>query len=259
MLKENKYYPKVLDIFIKDLISKKYLIVALTSKTYSEVIKLYQLNNIKFAFSVENGSSFFIPRSINNNHLAFKKVINNKAITSYEILRKLKLIPIEYKKNIIFIKDLALEKQIKITKLKKNELIDFNNREFSVSLIWNGTNSVLYLFEKYLNKINLRATFGGKLINISGVHSKLDALIYFKQMYLKKFNAKKCIFISIGDSQNDVEILNYSDYSGIVIRQDKRKISLIKNHKVYISSSYAPEGWVELLERITKEMESENI
>ena len=97
------------------------------------------------------------------------------------------------------------------------------------------------------------------MINISGVHSKLDALIYFKQMYLKKFNTKKCISISIGDSQNDVEILNYSDYSGIVIRQDKRKISLIKNHKVYISSSYAPEGWVELLERITKEMESENI
>ena len=75
--------------------------------------------------------------------------------------------------------------------LKLIELIDFNNREFSVSLIWNGTNSVLYLFKKYLNKINLRATFGGKMINISGVHSKLDALIYFKQMYLKKFNTKK--------------------------------------------------------------------
>ena len=46
----------------------------------------------------ENGSSFFIPRSINNNHLTFKKVINKKAITSYEILRKLKLTTPGYKK-----------------------------------------------------------------------------------------------------------------------------------------------------------------
>ena len=45
-------------------------------------------------------------------------------------------------------------------------------------------------------------------------------------MYLKKFNTNNCITISIGDSQNDVEILNYTDYSGIVIRKEKSKIRL---------------------------------
>ena len=75
-------------------------------------------------------------------------------------------------------------------------------------------------------KLNLQATFGGKMINISGIHTKLDALIYFKKMYLKEFKTNKSITISIGDSQNDVEILNYTDYSGIVIREDKSKIKL---------------------------------
>ena len=58
---------------------------------------------------------------------------------------------------------------------------------------------------------------------------------------------------------NDVEILNYTDYSGIVIRKEKSKISLIKNHNVFISKSSAPEGWVELLTKINKEMERKNI
>ena len=121
--------------------------------------------------------------------------------------------------------------------------------------MWKGNIALLTLFRKYLMKLNLQATFGGKMINISGAHNKLDALIYFKKMYLKKFNKNNCITISIGDSQNDVEILNYTDYSGIVIRKEKSKISLIKNHNVFISNSSAPEGWVELLTKINKEME----
>ena len=138
MLKENKYYPKVLDNFIKKLISKNYIIVALTSKTYSEVKKLYNKNNIKFPLSSENGSSFYIPKSKNNKDLTFKKVINKKAIKSNEILRRLKILPIRFLRNITFIKDLSLDKQAKITKLKKSELVEFNNRNFSVSIIWNG-------------------------------------------------------------------------------------------------------------------------
>ena len=79
------------------------------------------------------------------------------------------------------------------------------------------------------------------------------------ETYIKQYKAKDCITVSIGDSQNDVEMLNHTDYSGIVIRKDKKKLNLIKNQNVFISNSFAPEGWVELLNRITKEMEAKNI
>ena len=65
MLKENRYHPNVLDKFIKKLTLRNFLIVALTSKTYSEVINLYKLNNITFPFSTENGASFYIPNKEN--------------------------------------------------------------------------------------------------------------------------------------------------------------------------------------------------
>ena len=78
------------------------------------------------------------------------------AIKSNEILRKLKILPIRFLSNITFIKDLSIDKQAEITKLKKSELADFNNRNFSVSIIWNGNNALLTLFRKYLIKLNLQ-------------------------------------------------------------------------------------------------------
>ena len=259
MLKENRYHPNVLDKFIKKLTLRNFLIVALTSKTYSEVINLYKLNNIRFPFSTENGATFFVPKSNNKQDLVFKQIINKNATTSDKIIRKIDSLPINSKKNIVFIKDLSFDKQMKITKLKMQELEYFNRRNFSVSIIWKGSNYSLFSLKKYLKRLKLQATFGGKMINISGVHNKLDALIYFKQLYLKNLNMEKCITVSIGDSQNDVEILNYSDYSGIVIRKDKGKIKLIKNHNVFISSKPAPEGWVQLLSKINRKMEKEDI
>ena len=255
MLNDNKYYPKILDEFIRKLISKNYIIVALTSKTHSEVIKLYKSNNIKFPFSTENGSSFYIPNSNNQKDLTFKNIINKQAIKSLKILNKLKEAPNKFLKHIIFIKDLTFKEQIKITKLKISELEYFNKRQFSIAIMWKGNKALFALFENYLKKFNLQATFGGKMINISGIHNKLDALKYFKKNYIKKSNKQKCTTISIGDSENDIEILNYTDYSGIVIRKDKKNLKLIKNHKVFISTSIAPKGWVELLKNITKEME----
>ena len=259
MLKENKYYPNVLDIFIKELKLKNFLIIALTSKTYSEVVNLYKLNNIKFPFSAENGATFFVPKSNNKQDLVFKQIINKNATTSEKIIRKIECLPFNIKKNIVFIKDLSVDKQMKITRLKRQELKYFNRRNFSVSIIWKASNYSLFSLKKYLKKLKLQATFGGKMINISGIHNKLDALIYFKQLYFKNLNIKKCITVSIGDSENDVEILNYSDYSGIVIRKDKGKIKLVKNHNVFISSKPAPMGWVELLSKINKIMEREDI
>ena len=53
-------------------------------------------------------------------------------------------------------------------------------------------------------------------------------------------------------------MLNYTDYSGIVKREDKKKIKLIKNQNVFISNSFAPIGWVELLNIIKNKMEVDN-
>ena len=73
------------------------------------------------------------------------------------------------------------------------------------------------------------------MINISGIHNKLDAVKFFEKYYIAYKKKKTFKTISIGDSENDIEMLNYCDYSGIVKREDKTKIQLNKDHDVFIS------------------------
>ena len=62
------------------------------------------------------------------------------------------------------------------------------------------------------------------------MHNKLDAVKFYNQYTSKLYKTSNYKTISIGDSENDIEMLNYSDYSGIVKREDGKKIKLNKNH-----------------------------
>ncbi len=258
LLNQNKYNAKILDKFIKGLIKENYSIVAITSKTFSEVTKLFKLNNIQFPFSTENGALFTIPYSKSNKKLSFMNKVNNKAIKTSRIMDILSKLSSKYLKNISFIKDLNVDQQIKITNLKKEEIFYFNNRNFSVSIIWKGSNISLERFKKEISRYDLHILFGGKVLNISGCHTKLDAIKYFEKYYSKKLDISDFITVSIGDSNNDIEMLNYTDYSGVVKREDKKKIDLKFSNNIYFSTKYAPEGWVELVKLIKKKMENSN-
>ena len=55
------------------------------------------------------------------------------------------------------------------------------------------------------------------MLIFSGIHNKLDAVKFFEKYYTYIIQNKRHYkTISIGDSQNDIEMLNYCDYSGIV-------------------------------------------
>ena len=51
---------------------------------------------------------------------------------------------------------------------------------------------------------------------------------FYNQYTSKLYKTSNYKTISIGDSENDIEMLNYSDYSGIVKREDGKKIRLNK-------------------------------
>ena len=258
LLKDNKYYADILDEFIKKIILKNFLIIFITSKTFYEVKSLYKNNNICFSFSSENGASFNIIDKKSLNKYSFKRIINKNAITVSEIKKRLNSLPLKYQKYFSLISDLEITEQIKITKLEEKQLNDFYKREFSVSLSWNGSKTIYLKFKEKLDQLKLQATFGGKIINVSGLHNKLDAVKFYNQYTSKLYKTSNYKTISIGDSENDIEMLNYSDYSGIVKREDGKKIKLNKNHNVFISSSSAPKGWVEIVNLVSKKMEDKN-
>ena len=107
----------------------------------------------------------------------------------------------------------------------------------------------------FLQTPHIVIVFGGKLNNISGLHSKLNSLSFFSNQYKQKLRNTKLIIVSLGDNQNDIEILNNSNYSGIIKNNTYKIISLNKKKNIFRSFTEAPFGWVEVLKKIIIKME----
>ena len=241
LLKENKYYFKPLHCFIIKLLKHEYTIIPVTSKTYSEVVSILKATKFKIPFSVENGAAYYIPIE-NSKYILHKKVLNPNAINKVTIKKILyKTTLKKYLHNIEFIENLSFLRQKNITKLNYNQLENFNLRDYTISILWHGDKYSKKNFETSLLKYNLKITFGGRLYNISGLHSKVDAMSFFTKHYKKIFKRSKIITISLGDSQNDIEITN-----------------LKKKNNLFRSFTKAPYGWVELLKKIIVKMEKDN-
>ena len=258
LLKENKFDHDILNNFIKTLLKKEYEIIPITSKTYLEVIDLLKQTKYKLPFSVENGAAYYIPIK-NTRKYIYRKILNPFAINKANILKILnKNIFKKYSRNITIIEKLSYLKQTKITKLNLSQLESFNSREYSLPLLLHGDKGFRKKFENYLFNYNLKITFGGKLNNITGLHSKFDSMIFFKRHYEKKYKEKKLITISLGDSQNDIEILNNSNYSGVIKNDNYKIANLKKKNNIFRSFSKAPYGWIEVIKKIIAKMEKDN-
>ena len=255
LLKENIYNHNILNNLIKTLLKKEYEIIPVTSKTYLEVIDLLKQIKYKLPFSVENGAAYYIPVNNSNNYL-YKKIVNSYAIKKNAIKKVLnKRIFKTYLHNLKYIEDLSIEEQKKITKLNIKQLEGFNSREYSIPVLISGDKYFKKKFEETLFKYNLKIVFGGKLNNISGLHGKLNSLLFFSNQYKKKFRNTKIITISLGDNQNDIEILNNSNYSGIVKNNTYKIVNLKKKKNILRSFTEAPFGWIEVLKKIIIKME----
>ena len=257
LLKENKYHYDILNSFIKKLLKYGCIIIPVTSKTYLEVVDILTHIKYKLPFSVENGAAYYLPIK-NTKDYIYKKILNPYAVNKTTIRKTLnKNIFKNYLQNIKFIENLSSVDQKKITKLNNKQLEDFNSRQYSIPVLLNGDKYFKKNFEASLLKYNLKVIFGGKLNNISGLHSKLSSLNFFTNQYKKKLRTKKIITISLGDHQNDTEILNYSNYSGIIKNKTYKVINLKKKNNIFRSFTSAPYGWVEVLKKIIIKMEKD--
>ena len=251
----NKFEENLLYNFIEKLLKDNYIVIPVTSKTSSEVLKLFFDSQLNFPFSVENGAAFYKPTKSKQ----YTRKVNENAVKSSKIKKILsKYIDKKYLQQIIAIENLNIKEQMSITRLQENEIFNFLKRDFSVPILWNDGFMTLIDFKNELKRFNLKVSFGGKMFNISGCHNKLDALKYYEEFYSNTICYNSMVTISIGDSENDIEMLNYAEYTGIV----KNKNKLLKLHdkkNTFYSSDFAPKGWLEVVKKIKEQLEKDYI
>lgn len=251
---------------IKNFINKiklKNHIIFSTSKTFCEILEINKKINLNFPFIVENGACIFFPNDYSFFDPNKTKFFNYKNYLGYKLSKlspkiiENKLCKLQKKYDFSLFSQLKFDHLSKITNLKKNSLINCTKRLFTNPIYWNDTDEQIKAFILDVKKISktFQITKGGRFYHLADNYNKGTALLKFLEIikFSEKNNFKT---ISLGDSENDISMLEQTDYSCIV-KREKVKIPLKKNTNIYYSINKAPDGWRESIEFILKK-ENEN-
>lgn len=246
---------------LKDFVSKiknKHQIIFNSSKTFSEIIRINEDLKINFPFIIENGASIFFPKGylVDNSsdynlknyqgylcHAIAKKSINFWYENICKIRRKFDF-------NFFFFRELSDIKLQQLTGLEHKKIEDARDRLFSEPLYWNDTEQNLDLFVKKLKPLGGVINIGGRFVHVTDGYNKGVAIKEFLNLIKINKNIKSFISVSLGDSHNDVSMLELTDYSYIIKTQKKKNLYLKKKKNLYHSKSIAPLGWRESINHV---------
>ncbi len=235
-------------------IKKKVSIIFNSSKTFEEIVNINKKLELNYPFIVENGACIFFPpgylgsKEINKNFFKYKSYIGYK-LTNYDSKKIItKFAEFKNKYNFCFYSELSDKRISEITNLRIADAKQSKKRLFTNPIFWKDTKDNILKFKLEMTKFNHKFNIleGGRFLHIADNYNKAIALRKF--MNIIKTNLKgKFTTVSLGDSENDVCMLESTNYSCIVKRK-KNKISLKKQDNIYFSKAKAPDGWSESLD-----------
>ncbi len=256
LLNHNNFEFREIKNFILNCIKNGIKIIPNTSKTVSEVqVFLDQLGQ-DLPFIVENGAAI---HNLNLVHPKFKSKKNSlffsRSVTEILDLFE-KSIPIKFQKRCFFLKDMSSIEQMKILGLNKKYLPFALNRKYSMPLVFDGSKELVDEFTVLLKKIGMKLHEGGRIYNICDDCSKGKAMTTLIEKLKNDFNFKSHTIV-IGDSPNDISMLDVSDQPCIIPLPNKNNLSHLKNQKIIRATQSAPQGWEEVVRASLKKINFE--
>ena len=127
-----------------------------------------------------------------------------------------------------------------------DEIPNLESKQFKSS------NKKIIIFKQLLQQNNLTAAQGGRFLTISSAKNKGDALLWVKQRY-ESIAKVKITTIGLGDSENDINMLDCAD-KAIIVRHPKKLPPNIKCHASFIiTDAIGTKGWNESIINILDE------
>ncbi|SMF01520.1 mannosyl-3-phosphoglycerate phosphatase [Alteromonadaceae bacterium Bs31] len=225
-----------------------------TSKTFEEVLLLQEDMSIFQPFVVENGSGAYFPKSqypeqppgseARGDHWQITLGCPRKEIVNFlQRLRK------EKKWDFQGFSDMSLDDVISLTGLAAENAKLALLRSFSEPLIWHDSEENYQAFVKRVEEQNLRVIKGGRFIHILGQTDKGKAIIWCKN-YLQTLSKQAASLIALGDSPNDIDMLNIADFPVLIKSPTHDYPEISSGSNIIKTKGFGPVGWHEAIEQL---------
>lgn len=221
-----------------DQIKKREIpLILCSSKTAPEIMALQQAIGLDQPFIAENGAGIYLMGGGNAG-------LCKEFATSREIVQQ----QLNDLRNLGFrfsgFNDWGPAGIAEATGLPLSKAILASQRDFSEPIRWEDTEEQLNLFLRELKTRGLIAAQGGRFLTIAGESDKGTAMRWLTE---RLTNREPVTVIALGDSPNDVSMLNAADIA-ILIRSDRSESLHIQGpHTTIRTRLSGPAGWAEAL------------
>jgi len=227
-------------------------VIPVTSKTCAEVLSLRKTLNNSQPFIVENGAAIYLPKQYfeqcpkDANELDDYWVIANSPPRSHwlQLLDEVgEPFAGEYQTFSSICADEGTTGLAKFTGLTSEQAALAQQREYSEPIHWLGSADRKVEFSLTLTNAGAHLLQGGRFLTMGGDTNKGRALLHLQGLYQQKFGA--CQSLAIGDSGNDISMLEVAD-SALIIRSENHSAPVLqRTTHFHLSKATGPNGWVE--------------
>jgi mannosyl-3-phosphoglycerate phosphatase len=224
---------------------KKIPLIICTSKTRAEIERIRQQLHNKHPFVSENGGAIFIPKDHFSQTFRFTREDSDYCIieygTSYSKIREvLKKMEGHSSGKIRGFGDFHIEEVAVLCDFSLDQARLAKMREYDEPFILKDIDA-LDKIQQIAENANLRVTRGGRFYHLLGENDKGKAVLRLRDIYEKKF--KRIKTIALGDSQNDLQMLEAVDYPVLVQKPDRTYDPSVKLENLILAPGIGPFGW----------------
>ena len=260
LLDHYTYSHAAADNLLNRLENRRIPVAPVTSKTRAEVEQLRRQLNNTHPFIVENGAAVYIPGDYfkscedadERNGYLVKAFVERRAHWQ-SLLAGVKA-PLN--QAYISFAQAGADGIMAMTGLSRQQAQLAAQREYSEPLKWRGSAQEYAAFSRYLRALGGHLLKGGRFVHVSGACDKGRALDWLVKRYRHHHPNSTIVSAALGDSENDVAMLEASDYA-VIIRSPAHacpQLANTPNQNIYITHNRGPHGWVEGLGHVLKQL-----
>jgi len=231
-------------------------VIICTSKTRAETVSLREKLQLQYPFITENGGGIFIPpdcalpRYHNEDTSGFFRVIVlgkpiKKIIAAFKILKK--------KFRLRGFSDMSPKELASLTGLGEEESRAARQRDFSEPFLFEDSMENMEKLVQEVSRLGLAITRGGRFFHLIGPGtSKGEAVGIVSALYRK--NMPDIITLGLGDSPNDLSMLQAVDIPVLVQKTTGTHDPDVRFTGLHLAQGVGPAGWNEAVLELVKKI-----
>ncbi|MEJ2755976.1 MAG: HAD-IIB family hydrolase [Gammaproteobacteria bacterium] len=233
-----------------------------TSKTRAELLPLREALALRQPFIVENGAAVYIPEGLFEKKTEYTSTSDGMWKYAFAPPRQHWLTLLDSLKKtfsgaFIHFAQMSTEDVVASTGLDWDAAVRAQQREYSEPVLWKGDAEHQHAFIRACKIGGARVLRGGRFLHVGGVSDKGVALRWLIEQYRSARQLDGgAVFarvrsVALGDSHNDVEMLNAADQAVIVRGVNSEALrGAVNNPELLYTEQWGPRGWREAMIRL---------